>query len=135
MMLSASGAEEPLHPTQFHFVHQVQKKLEAQPTTTIQEEKFNQMYQALSQMLEEEFLLKSDLDELYLPVGKKNIAMHIGGGKECNAFTLRTAFSVTEWDDRYIAIVRKMAEVINLQIGTGKAIEEDKAWKENAIGF
>ena len=134
-MLSASGAEEPQHPTQFHFVHKVQKKLEAQPTTTIQEEKFNQMYQTLSQMLDEEFQLKSDLDELYLPVGKKNIAMQIGGGKECNAFTLRTAFSVTEWDDRYIAIVRRIAEIINLQIGTGKAIEEDKAWKENAMGF
>jgi voltage-gated potassium channel len=135
MMLSASGADEPLHPTQFHFVHQVQKKLEIQPTTAIQEEKFIQMYQLLSQMLEEEFQLNSDLDELYLPVGKKNIAMQIGGGKECNAFTLRTAFSVTEWDDRYIAIVRRIAEIINLQIGTGKAIEEDKAWKENAMGF
>jgi voltage-gated potassium channel len=135
MMLSASGADEPLHPTQFHFVHQVQKKLNAQPTTTIQEEKFIQMYQLLNQMLEEEFHLKSDLDELYLPVGKKNIAMHIGGGKECNVFTLRTAFSVTEWDDRYVAIVRKIAEIINLQIGTGKSIEENKAWKESAMGF
>ena len=135
MMLSASGAEEPLHPTQFHFVHQVQKKLEVQPTTTIQEDKFIQMYQALSQMLEEEFQLKTDLDELYLPVGKKNIAMHIGGGKECNAFSLRTAFSVTEWDDRYISIVRKMAEIINLHIGTCKPLEEDKSWKVSAIGF
>lgn len=135
MILSASGADEPPHPTQFHFVHKVQKKLGAQSTTTIQEEKFNRLYHALSQMLDDEFLLKSDLDECYLPVGKKNIAMRIGGGKECNAFTLRTAFSVIEWDDRYIAIVRKMAEIIKFQIGTGKAIEEDKAWKENAIGF
>ncbi len=93
------------------------------------------MYQLLNQMLEEEFHLKSDLDELYLPVGKKNIAMHIGGGKECNVFTLRTAFSVTEWDDRYVAIARKIAEIINLQIGTGKSIEENKAWKESAMGF
>jgi len=135
MMLSASGADEPLHPTQFHFVHKVQKKLELQPTTTLQEEKFNQTYQALSKMLEEEFQLKSDLDEYYLPVGKKNIAMHIGGGKECNAFTLRIAFSVTEWDDRYIAIARTMADVINLQIGTCKLLEENKAWKESRIGF
>ena len=86
-------------------------------------------------MLEEDFQLKSDLDELYLPVGKKNIAIKIGGGKECNAFTLRIAFSVTEWDDRYIAIVRKIAEVINLHIGTGKPIEEDKIWKDTAMGF
>ncbi len=135
MMLSASGADEPQHPTQFHFVHQVQKKLELQSTTTIQEEKFNEMYRALSKILEDEFQLKSDLDELYLPVGKKNITMQIGGGKECNAFTLRTAFCVTEWDDRHIAIARQMAEAINLHIGTGQAIEEDKAWKVSSIGF
>lgn len=135
MMLSASGADEPQHPTQFHFVHQVQKKLELQSTTTIQEEKFNEMYRALSKIFEDEFQLKSDLDELYLPVGKKNITMQIGGGKECNAFTLRTAFCVTEWDDRHIAIARQMAEAINLHIGTGQAIEEDKAWKVSSIGF
>ena len=92
------------------------------------------MYQALSQMLDEEFQLRSDLDELYLPVGKKNIAMQIGAGKDCNAFTLRTAFSVTEWDDRHIAIVRKMAEIMKQQL-EGKQLEEDKAWKESAIGY
>lgn len=135
MLLSASGADEPQHPTQFHFVHQVQKKLGLQSTTTIQEDKFNEMYQALSKMLEDDFQLKSDLDELYLPTGRKNIAMQIGGGKECNAFTLRTAFSVTEWDDRHIAIARQMAEAVNLHAGTGQAIEEEKAWKESAIGF
>ncbi len=133
-MLSASGAEEPVHPTQFHFVHNVQKKLEIQPTTTIDEEKFLQLYQQISEMLEKDFQLKADLDEFYLPVGKKNIATQIGGGKECNAFTLRTAFSVTVWDDRYISILRKMAECMKV-ILTGQVLEENKAWKENAIGF
>ena len=133
-MLSASGAEDPSHPTQFHFVHQVQKKLEVQPTTTLHEEQMVQLYEALSKMYEEEFQLKADLDEFYLPVGKKNIAMQIGAGKDCNAFTLRTAFSVTEWDDRHIAIVRKMAEIMKQQL-EGKQLEEDKAWKESAIGY
>ena len=134
MMLSASGAEEPQHPTQFHFIHNVQMKLEVQPTTTIKEEQFKQLYQMLSTMLQDEFQLSSDLDDLYLPVGKKNVSMQIGGGKECNAFTMRTAFSVTEWDDRDIAIVRKMAEVIKMQL-ENKTIEEDKSWKEAAMGF
>lgn len=133
-MLSASGADDPSHPTQFHFVHQVQKKLEVQPTTTLHEDQMVQLYEALSKMYEEEFQLKADLDEFYLPVGKKNIAMQIGAGKDCNAFTLRTAFSVTEWDDRHIAIVRKMAEIMKQQL-EGKQLEEDKAWKESAIGY
>ena len=133
-MLSASGAEEPQHPTQFHFVHNVQKKLGVQPTTIIKEEQLQALYQALSKMYEDDFQLKSDLDEYYLPVGKKNIAMNIGGGKECNAFTLRTAFSVTEWDDRHIAIARKTAEVMK-QMLTNQSFEEDKAWKESAISY
>lgn len=133
-MLSASGAEEPTHPTQFHFVHNVQKKLEVQPTTTIKEDQFQKLYQELSKMFEDDFQLKADLDEFYLPVGKKNIAIQLGGGKECNAFTLRTAFSVTEWDDRHIAIVRKMAEIIKPTL-TSHPTEENKAWKENAMGF
>jgi len=85
-------------------------------------------------MFEDDFQLKADLDEFYLPVGKKNIAIQLGGGKECNAFTLRTAFSVTEWDDRHIAIVRKMAEIIKPTL-TSHPTEENKAWKENAMGF
>ena len=133
-MLSASGAEEPQHPTQFHFVHNVQKKLGVQPTTIIKEEQMQALYQALCEMYEKNFQLKSDLDEYYLPVGKKNIAMNIGGGKECNAFTLRTAFSVTEWDDRHIAIARKTAEVMK-QMLTNQTFEEDKAWKESAISY
>lgn len=133
-MLSASGAEEPVHPTQFHFVHEVQKKLEIQPTTTLREEQFILFYQAMERMFENEFQLKADLDEYYLPAGKKNIAVQIGGGKDCNAFTLRTAFCVTEWDDRHIAIVRKMAEIMKLQL-EGKPLEENNNWKEAAIGF
>ena len=133
-MLSASGAEDPSHPTQFHFVHKVQKKLEVQPTTTLHEEQMVQLYEELSKMYEDEFQLKADLDEFYLPVGRKNIAMQIGAGKDSNAFTLRIAFSVTEWDDRHISIIRKMAEIMKQQL-EGKQLDEDKAWKESAIGY
>ena len=134
-LLSASGADEPTHSTQFHFVHQVQQKLGIQPTTTMQEEQFRQLYDQMSTMLERDFGLRSDLDECYKPVGKNNVAVRIGGGKTCNAFTLRTAFSVTVWDDRNIAILRRMAEVINECIGTGKAIDDDSRWKYDGFGY
>ena len=134
-MLSASGADEPIHPTQFHFVHNVQTKLGTQPTTTVHEGQFQELFQHLSDMLSHEFTLKSDLDECYKPVGKSNISYRIGGGKLCNAFTLRTAFSVTVWDDRHIAILRRMADVINQFVGTGASIQDDKSWKENGFGY
>ena len=134
-MLSASGAEEPVHHSQFHFVHNVQQKLQQQPTTTLHEEQFRQLYGTLSSMLESDFGLRSDLDECYKPVGKNNIAMRLGAGCTCNAFTLRTAFSVTVWDDRDIAILRRMADIINQVIGTGKAIDDDNRWKRDGFGF
>ena len=134
-MLSASGAEEPIHPTQFHFVHNVQTKLGAQPTTTVQEDQFQRLFQHLSDMLSQEFALKSDLDECYRPVGKNNICYRIGAGKLCNAFTIRIAFSITVWDDRHIAILRRMADIINQFVGTGESIQDDKSWKENGVGY
>lgn len=134
-LLSASGADEPIHPTQFHFVHQVQQKLGIQPTTTMQEELFRQLYDQMSTMLERDFALKSDLDEYYKPVGKNNVAVRIGAGKTCNAFTLRTAFSVTVWDDRNIAILRRMADVINECIGTEQAAVNDGSWKSDGFGY
>lgn len=134
-LLSASGADEPTHPTQFHFVHQVQQKLGIQPTTTVQEEQFRQLYNQMSTMLERDFGLKSDLDEYYKPVGKNNVAVRIGAGKTCNAFTLRTAFSVTVWDDRNIAILRRMADVINECIGTEQAAVNDGSWKSDGFGY
>jgi ABC-type enterochelin transport system substrate-binding protein len=44
------------------------------------------------------------------------------------------AFSVTELDDRHIAIARKTAEVMK-QMLTNQTFEEDKAWKESAISY
>ena len=134
-MLSASGAEEPIHPTQLHFIHNVQQKLGIQPTSTLQEEKFQQLYTDLSTMLNDTFGLKSDLDECYKPIGKNNIATRIEAGKKTNAFTLRIAFSVTVWDDRRIDIIRHVAETINQHIGTGIPLVEDKAWKEKYNGY
>lgn len=134
-LLSASGAEEPLHPTVFHYIHKVQRKLECQSTTVIAEDKFQVLYDSLSSLMLNEFKLKSDLDEFYLPVGRKNISMKIGGGVKTNAFTLRIAYSVTIWDERHIAIVRKMAETIKGQLEPNVAWAEDKLWKESGIGF
>lgn len=134
-LLSASGAEEPVYPTQFHFVHKVQEKLGKQPTTTLHEEAFQKLYTELAAMFSNDFSLGADQDQYHRPVGKKNVGVRIGAGETTDVFTLRIAFSVTVWDDRCTAIERKMAEIICQNLEPQKPFEEKKEWKDNGNGF
>lgn len=134
-MLSASGADEPSYPTTFHFIHKVNQRLGTPPTTVLNEEQFQTLYRESSAMLEQEFKLTSDQDQCYRPVAEKNIALQIGGGTDRNAFTLRVAYSVTVWDQRHIAIARKLSETIKSILEPNLSFVEDNAWKEAGIGF
>lgn len=114
--ISASGAEEPAYPTHFHFIYGAKKGDEGytDPSLTICDtQRFDAFYQQLTSQLESEFGYESDRHRYHTGAGKKNIARRIGGGSETNAFTLRTAFKVTVWDDRNIAIAKTIAECIN----------------------
>lgn len=113
--ISASGAEEPTYPTHFHFIYGAKRGDEGytDPNLTIADsQRFDAFYQQLSGELLSEYGYESDRHRYHTGAGKKNIARCIGGGKETNAFTLRTAFKVTVWDDRHIAIAKTIAENI-----------------------
>ena len=113
--ISASGAEEPSYPTHFHLIYGAKKGDEGytDPNLTICDtQRFDAFYQQLTTQLQSEFGYESDRHRYHTGAGKKNIARRIGGGTDTNAFTLRTAFKVTAWDDRNIAIAKTIAENI-----------------------
>ncbi len=117
--ISASGAEEPAYPTHFHFIYGAKKGDEgySDPNLTIcNSERFDAFYQHLSSRLQSEFGYESDRHRYHTGAGKKNIARRIGGGTDTNAFTLRTAFKVTVWDDRNIAIAKTIAESLRQEL-------------------
>lgn len=118
--ISASGAEEPAYPTHFHFIYGAKKGDEGytDPNLTICDaQRFDAFYQQLTTQLQSDFSYESDRHRYHTGAGKKNIARRIGGGTDTNAFTLRTAFKVTVWDDRNIAIAKTIAE--NIKSGLG----------------
>lgn len=118
--ISASGAEEPAYPTHFHFIYGAKKGDEGytDPNLTICDtQRFDSFYQQLTTQLQSEFGYESDRHRYHTGAGKKNIARRIGGGTDTNAFTLRTAFKVTVWDDRNIAIAKTIAENIKSSFG------------------
>ena len=71
------------------------------------------MYCNLSQILMDKYNFESDKQRYYTGTSPKNIARHVDGGKTCNAFTIRIAWSVTCWDFRYLEIAKHMAENFN----------------------
>ena len=114
-MISASGAQEPAYPTDFHFIYGAKKGDEGydDPNLTICDtHRFDDFYQQLSATLQSDYGYDSDRHRYHTGAGKKNIARRIGGGQETNAFTLRPSFKVTVWDDRNVAIAKTIAETM-----------------------
>ena len=116
-LLSASGGEEPAYPKQFHYIIGGNKgevdyqdsNLTIKDTTT-----FEAMYKELSEQIESQFNLTSDIQEYHAGTNPKNIARHIGrSDNKPNAFTLRIAWSVTCWDYRITHISKVMADIMN----------------------
>lgn len=115
-ILSASGGQEPVYPTQFHYIYGGKKGNEGyddEDLTIIHTSPFENMYRSLAEILENQYGLGSDKQRYHTGKSSKHITRFVGGGKDCNAFTIRIAWSVTCWDFRYLEIAKHMAEQIN----------------------
>jgi hypothetical protein len=128
-------SSESVHPEQLHFVTLVQKKIGDRPSTIIQTEAFDCLFESIQTRLHADYQVESERDTRYLPAGPKNVAMQIDGGKRCNAFTIRTAWSVTAFDTHHIAIARALAEQIGRTLLPDWSDELDPRWKEPGIGY
>ena len=138
MLLSASGAEEPVYPSQLHWIHGAKRGDSgfADPNITVRDTvAYGNLYKACETMAQEKFGYKSDRQEYHSGSGKMNIGRHVDGGKgEVNAFTLRMAFEVTVWDDRRIAIAKEIALLMSRHLA-GKEVEACEDWKSKGIGY
>lgn len=119
-LLSASGGEEPVYPTQFHYIIGGKKgEVDySDPNLTVKDTAtFEAMYKELSEKIKEAFDLESDVQQYHAGTSPKNIARHLGTpDMRPNAFTIRIAWSVTCWDYRITAISKEMADIINKHI-------------------
>jgi len=134
-LLSASGGEEPLYPTQFHYIVGGPKGTDSYdvPNLTVRDTvTFDKMMKDLSSQIETQYGLFSDLQKYHTGTSHKNIARHIDN--RANAFTLRVAWSVTCWDYRITQISKTIAEAFGryFEPGVEKTIPEDM--KERVFG-
>ena len=129
-------SSDNIHDSQIHFVHQANGKNGLLPTT-LEEERFQNLFNDLSEKMSDSFGLLSDLDEKYRPVGKKNIGVMAGGGTTNNSFSLRISYSVTTWSDRWAPVVVEMAKIIkqHLEAEDRSEFTEQPSWKEQGCGY
>ena len=115
-ILSASGGQEPVYPTLFHYIYGAKKGddgYEDTNITIIDTESFEAMYKNLSGILVDKYNFESDKHRFHDGTSERNIARKIHGGIYRNAFTIRIAWSVTCWDFRYLEIAKHMAVHMN----------------------
>ena len=133
-------------PTQFHFIHKLNKNVGNASTSILNEELFLRMYKEVEHMLstsdyplssdtDQYEPLSSDLDTYFRPAGPKNIATFLGGGTKLNAFTLRVAWKLTARDNRSVSVARRMAEIIDNHLGDKPFEEKKDLWKKSGEGY
>lgn len=117
-----------------HFITKANKKTDRE-STIVDNSKFEVLFKDLSDSLDNDFGIKSELDTEYKAAGVNNSAVRIGGGVTTNAFTIRVSSELAVWDPRYIAVCKDMAEAINKTVGDqDKATPSDKL-KEKGLGY
>ncbi len=118
-ILSASGGQEPVYPTQFHYIIGSKKGDETydDPNITIHDiQRFDNLYQDLAQQIKNQYDLDSDRQKYHTGTSPKNIARHLNKENAPNAFTIRIAWSVTCWDFRSLQVSKTMADALNLHL-------------------
>ena len=136
-ILSASGGQEPVYPTLFHYIYGAKKGDEgySDPNLTIIDtDSFEKMYCDLSQTLMDNYKFESDKHRFHAGTSPKNIARKIDGGTERNAFTVRIAWSVTCWDFRYLEIAKLMADNFNRHLIGVENVEVSTEMKARVVG-
>lgn len=129
-------AADSVHPENLHFVTAIQSKLNAGESTVTDRERFHELYERIADDMDNDFGLKSECDLRYLPAGKKNVAFRMGSGSDRNAFTLRLDWAVAAFDDREIAIARRLATDIASVLLPGRPAEDvDPSWKSTGFGY
>lgn len=124
---------DSVHAENFHFITAAQTKLGID-TTVMDEAEFDRLYQSVAETMKTDFGLESERDLRYAPAGSKNICVKAGGGKDCNAFTLRVDWNIIAFDIRNVKIIFTLAQ----QMAKGledRDIEIKPEWKSSGFGY
>jgi voltage-gated potassium channel len=125
---------ENIYETQLHLVSQFKKGSDVQ-STVLDETCLQKLYAHVSEVLNQNHNLLSDLNDVYRPVGTKNVAVKAGAGVDNNGLVIRISYGMTTWNDHCVAIALDMAKSIRQTILSEAEWSEQPEWKMQGHGF
>lgn len=137
--LVASGANEPVYPTIFHFSAggaNGDESFEGENLIVKDMAAYREFYEDLSARLNEQFGMSSD-HQRYHNVATPNLfARKFEEGKGCkNNVILRIAWSACLWDSRRIAIAKTIADAVTRHLDKAREVEVSADLKHKTAGY
>ena len=135
VILFVAHIKSSMNTVDFHFAS---AKKNGSDSTVHQQEEYQKLIQLLSDMLQTDYAMTSDLHSQRFPLTKNNLGYRLQQkGIVCNAFVIRPSCEVINFDNRRLLIAYRIATVISQQLDGGRGIQPDdiKDFKETGFGY
>ena len=137
-LLAASGANEPVYPTQVHFGYGGKKGDESYDGADLTIKNvllFDTMYKEMSDRLEKEFSIKCDRQRYHDSASTKMYLRHLENKDNIEGIVIRIAWSECMWNPAHVQISQTMGEVINKYYDNDKPVGTSDELKAKGIGY
>ena len=135
VILFVAHIKSSMNTVDFHFAS---AKKDGSNSTVLQQENYQTLLAQLTEMLQKDYALTSDLHSQRFPLTKNNLGYRLQQkGIVCNAFVIRPSCEVINFDNRRLLIAYRMASIISLQLDGGRGIQpyDVKDFKETGFGY
>ena len=135
VILFVAHIKSSMNTVDFHFAS---AKKDGSDSTVHQQEVYQALLEQLTDTLQKDYALTSDLHSQRFPLTKNNLGYRLQQkGIVCNAFVIRPSCEVINFDNRRLLIAYRIATVISQQLDGGRGIQPDdvKDFKETGFGY
>ena len=135
VILFVAHIKSSMNTVDFHFAS---AKKDGSDSTVLQQEVYQALLAQLTEMLQKDYALTSDLHSQRFPLTKNNLGYRLQQKSiVCNALVIRPSCDVINFDNRRLLIAYRMASIISQQLDGGRGIQPDdvKDFKETGFGY
>ena len=135
VILFVAHIKSSMNTVDFHFAS---AKKDGSDSTVLQQDVYQALLAQLTEMLQKDYSLTSDLHSQRFPLTKNNLGYRLQQKSiVCNALVIRPSCDVINFDNRRLLIAYRIATVISQQLDGGRGIQPDdvKDFKETGFGY
>ena len=135
MILFVAHIKSSINTVDFHFSS---SKKDGSNSKVVQQEVYQTLLRQLTEMLQKDYALTSDLYSQRFSLTKNNLGYRLQQeGIVCNTFVIRPSCEVINFDNRRLLIAYRIATIISQQLDGGRGIHPNDVadLKESVFGY